>query len=326
MSPLVSILIPCYNAQRWIAQAIESSLAQTWPEKEVIVVDDGSTDGSLDVIRQFDGRVRWETGPNRGGGAARNRLLELARGEWLQYLDADDYLRPRKIEAQVEFIREHPNCDIVCSPTAWERVEHGELVCTDEVIPEPRDAWVLLARWRLPQTGGPLWRRDALKDVGGWRIGQPCCQEHELYFRLLAAKSRFEYCDSCLAVYRDWDHGGRVTRKSIDEVNRQRLLIMDLIESHLAKHNDLTPIRRYAINDLRHMIARDVWHQNLAWATTIMKRIQSSDAEYYPGAMLPSPKLYSLAYRLFGFRGAQLLALARHAVRSRLSFQVVHRR
>ena len=87
MTPFVSILIPCFNAERWIAQAIESALAQTWPHKEVIVVDDGSTDGSLEVIRRFDGRVRWESGPNRGGNVARNRLLELSNGEWLQYLE-----------------------------------------------------------------------------------------------------------------------------------------------------------------------------------------------------------------------------------------------
>src|SRR5260370_32907136 len=80
MSPLVSILVPFFNAERWIAQAIESALAQTWPEKEVIVVDDGSTDRSLDIIRRFDGRIRWETGPNRGSNVTRNRLLELARG------------------------------------------------------------------------------------------------------------------------------------------------------------------------------------------------------------------------------------------------------
>ena len=80
MTKFVSILIPCYNAERWIAQAIESALAQTWSEKEIIVVDDGSTDHSLEVIRQFDGRIWWETGPNRGGNVARNRLLELARG------------------------------------------------------------------------------------------------------------------------------------------------------------------------------------------------------------------------------------------------------
>src|SRR3984957_14870258 len=116
MMPLVSILIPCYNAERWVAQAIESALRQTWPEKEIIVVDDGSTDASLAIIQSFGDRIRWETGPNRGGNVARNRLLDLARGEWLQYLDADDYLLPLKIERQVGFLREHPTCDVVYSP------------------------------------------------------------------------------------------------------------------------------------------------------------------------------------------------------------------
>src|SRR6266567_2699606 len=77
--------------------------------------------------------------------------------------------------------------NIIYSPTAWERVEHGKLVCTDTIIPQPWDPWVLLARWLLPQTGGTLWRTASVGAVGGWRAGQPCCQEHELYLRLLAA-------------------------------------------------------------------------------------------------------------------------------------------
>ena len=234
MSPLVSILIPCFNAEHWIAQAIESALAQTWPEKEIIVVDDGSTDGSLDVIRQFDGRIRWETGPNRGGNAARNRLLELARGEWLQYLDADDYLLPEKIARQVEFARVHPDCDVICSPTVGEKMVEWPSHRIEMVFPPPHDPWILLALWQLPQTGGPLWRRSALEKVGGWRIGQPCCQEHELYFRLLEARCRFEFFDVCLAVYRDWEHASRVSWKPRFAVERQRLLILDRIENFYA--------------------------------------------------------------------------------------------
>src|ERR1700732_3161240 len=129
----VSILIPCYNAERWVAQAIESALAQTWSEKEVIVMDDGSRDGSLEVIKSFGARIVWETGPNRGGNVARNRLLELARGEWLQYLDADDYLLPLKIERQVTFLREHPACDVVYSPVLW--VNWSEQKIEQEVTP-----------------------------------------------------------------------------------------------------------------------------------------------------------------------------------------------
>src|SRR5205809_573285 len=134
MKPLVSILIPCFNAERWIAQCIESALAQTWPEKEVIVVDDGSTDRSLEIINRFG---------------------------------------------------------------------NGEVICSDTRIPPPWDPWVLLASWRLPQTGGPLWRKASLLKVSGWRPDQPCCQEHELYFRLLASGCRFEHCGGCFAVYRD---------------------------------------------------------------------------------------------------------------------------
>jgi glycosyltransferase involved in cell wall biosynthesis len=98
---LVSILIPCFNAERWIGQAIESALAQTYSPTEIIVVDDGSTDRSLDIIKGFGQRIRWETGPNRGANATRNRLLTLARAPWLQYLDVDDYLLPDKVERQM---------------------------------------------------------------------------------------------------------------------------------------------------------------------------------------------------------------------------------
>ena len=99
--PLVSILIPCHNAEAFVADAIESALGQTHPNVEVVVVDDGSTDRSLEVIRSYDGRIRWETGPCRGACAARNRALALSLGEFIQFLDSDDLLLPQKIERQL---------------------------------------------------------------------------------------------------------------------------------------------------------------------------------------------------------------------------------
>ena len=308
MSPLVSILIPCFNAEHLVAQAIESALAQTWPAKEVIVVDDGSTDGSPEVIRQFDGRIRWETGPNRGGNAARNRLLDLSNGEWLQYLDADDYLRPGKVGAQIEFAREHPDCEVIYSATASEIMQDGQLACEEHEIPEPHDPWILLAHWELPQTGGPLWNKRALERVGGWRIGQPCCQEHELYFRLLETGAHFAHCDCCLAVYRQWDHGVRISNSLPQEAYRQRLLIMDRIETHLKKQNELSPARHAAINDTRHAAARMFWRQDRAWARKIAESIRASDPNYLPWDQPASPRLYSAAYWLLGFEAAQVLA------------------
>ncbi len=115
----VSIIIPCYNAEKYVAEAIQSALDQTYPHCEVIVIDDGSTDGSLEVIKCFGDKIRWETGPNRGGCAARNRGLELAQGEWIQFLDADDLISAEKIERQMELARLHrPNVLISCQ---WKR-------------------------------------------------------------------------------------------------------------------------------------------------------------------------------------------------------------
>jgi len=108
----VSVLIPCFNAEKWIGQAILSALSQSHPYKEVLVVDDGSTDNSLEIIQSFGNQIRYETGPNRGGNVARNRLLDLARGEWLQYLDADDYLFPDKIAQQLPY---STNADVIYS-------------------------------------------------------------------------------------------------------------------------------------------------------------------------------------------------------------------
>ncbi len=316
MTALVSILIPVYNGERFVEQAIESALAQTWPAKEVIVVDDGSTDRSLELIKKFDGRIRWETGPNRGGNTARNRLLELARGEWLQYLDADDYLLPEKVERQLSFVHEHPDYDIICSPLIWEKMENDLLFCVKTQFPEPYDPWILLALWYLPQTGGTLWKRSALESVGGWRVEQPCCQEHELYFRFLEADCRFGFRDGCFAVYRDWDHSLRVTQRVPGEVDRQRLIILDRIENCLKERGQLTPARRQAVNDARHQVARKVWLIDRPRAFDVVRKINDSDPHFCPKTGPASPPLYQFAYRMLGFRGAQWVAAFRRMVMS----------
>src|SRR6478736_5222717 len=102
MTPLVSILIPAYNAERWISDTIQSALKQTWPRKEIIVVDDGSRDQTLRVARHFASKnVSVVTQENQSASAARNRALELCQGDYIQWLDADDLLSPDKVAKQV---------------------------------------------------------------------------------------------------------------------------------------------------------------------------------------------------------------------------------
>src|SRR4029079_2135106 len=103
MPHLVSILIPAYNAECWIAHTVRSALAQTWPRTEIIVVDDGSRDRTLSIARHFASKsVSVVTQDNQGGSAARNRAFRLCQVDFIQWLDADDLLSPNKIARQME--------------------------------------------------------------------------------------------------------------------------------------------------------------------------------------------------------------------------------
>jgi glycosyltransferase involved in cell wall biosynthesis len=305
---LVSILIPCYNAERWIAQCIESALAQTWPDKEVIVVDDGSTDGSLAIIKSFGDRIRWESGPNRGGNAARNRLLELAAGEWLQYLDADDYLLPEKITHQMACLEQHPTADILYSQVLIEAPQPdgapGSLESSP--LPEPHDPWIHLARWRLPQTGGSLWRKQAVVGAGGWDENMPCCQEHELYLRLLTSGAVFVHCPDGGAVYRMWSEG-TVSRREPLKVAQTRLQVLGRLQDILAKRGDLGAARLHAINLTRFETARKLWSTEQSAAMEIMKTVQETEPEFRPEGAAGGT-LYRIAYAVAGFAAAEKVA------------------
>jgi glycosyltransferase involved in cell wall biosynthesis len=105
LKPLVSILIPAFNAQEWISDTLRSAVAQTWERKEIIVVDDGSTDETLAIARRFESDcTRVVTQENQGAAASRNKAFSLSQGDYIQWLDADDLLAPDKIERQMEVL------------------------------------------------------------------------------------------------------------------------------------------------------------------------------------------------------------------------------
>lgn len=302
----MSVLIPCHNAERWIGAAIESVLAQTWRETEIVVVDDGSTDGSLEVIRQFGGRIQWETGPNRGAAAARNRLLKLAQGEWVQYLDADDWLIPDKIERQIAFLPKYANVDILFGPITLEHWSPESVYMESCAIPEPRDPHILLARWQLPQTGAPLFRKQALLDVAGWKEDQPCCQEHELYLRLLMDGKRFVYVEAGGAVYRIWSEA-TLSRRNKALTRRERRKITDRLETYLQQTGQMNADRLWAINQSRFEMARMAWLSDRAEAVEIVGQIQWSQPEFLP-ADAAAPRAYRTLYRWMGFGRAEKIA------------------
>ncbi|HTQ41039.1 MAG TPA: glycosyltransferase [Pirellulales bacterium] len=203
--PLVSILIPCFNAEKYVGEAIESALAQTYPRIEVVVVDDGSTDGSLDVIRSFGRRIRCETGPKRGACAARNQALRLSGGEFIQFLDADDLLEPMKIAMQLPMLLADEADIVLCRGLLFGDTRPA---CPIKriVLPTPTaDAFIFLLNHPVG-TENPLHRRSCLEKVGGFREDLPRAQEGNLHCRLGAAGARLRAVDALL--FRHRDHNG----------------------------------------------------------------------------------------------------------------------
>jgi GT2 family glycosyltransferase len=303
----VSILIPCYNAERWVAEAIQSALDQTHEDKEIIVVDDGSTDGSLEIIQSFGDQIKWETGPNQGGNVTRNRLLELSTGEWLQYLDADDYLLPEKVSAQLEEARDPSSYDLLWSPGIYEYWNEDGTVRQEPQTLHDEDPWVALIRWRLPQTGASLWRSSKVKSVGGWKPDQPRCQEHELYLRLLQHDARFKFCPSALSVYRQWSLD-TVCRRDPLSTTRTRMQVVENAESILQSSGRLTQNLRTQLLATRVQCARSCYSLDRGFSVGLARLgIEKSGMRTLPVEPW-FPKVYRRLFRFYGFSFAEALA------------------
>ena len=236
MHPLVSVVIPCYNAENDIGEAIQSALDQTYPNVEVIVIDDGSTDGSLEVIRSFDERIRWETGPNRGAPAARNRGVELARGEIVQFLDADDLLHPDKLERQVEAALLNRPVLTFCRCNTI--LKEGSKVVSGARFNDEDS--VVTALLNVILTSAPLHWKDQLVSIGGFREDLPCAQEWDLHLRLACGGVAFAVLPECLYTVRCRE-GGLGSNK-LQQVNQRSRIMWDAYR-YLEKVGQLTPRR-----------------------------------------------------------------------------------
>lgn len=181
-APLVSVLLPVHNGARLVAQAIESVLAQTWPARELIVVDDGSTDATADVIAAYEHHVRPLRQRNRGPAAARNAGLDAARGELIAWIDHDDLWPPDRLEVQVNYLVERPDVDVVLGlqevrvesgvePPDWFRAER--LPAPGEALPNRAPIYpppTMMARRSAFALNGPFSTKMAISDDADWLL------------------------------------------------------------------------------------------------------------------------------------------------------------
>lgn len=307
MKPLVSILIPAFNAQKWIRDCISSALVQSWCPKEIIVVDDGSQDDTFRIVKSYASSiVNVITQQNSGASSARNRALSKAQGDYIQWLDADDILVPDKISKQMEGAEHGINSRILLS-SAWGRFYERP----ETAIFKADYLWENLEpkEWLFRKIDNNLWMaieswlvsRKLTEMAGPWNEKLSLDDDGEYFCRVLSNASEIKFiCESRSLCRRDnlgLSHNFNLNNQKLDS---QMLSILSYIntmrrmeESERTRNACLKLLNRFAIY---------VYPERL----DIFNRMQLTAIQL--GGELKHPELrpkYRLIQKLFGWRLAK---------------------
>jgi glycosyltransferase involved in cell wall biosynthesis len=307
MKPLVSILIPAYNAEQWIAQTLRSALDQTWPRKEIIVVDDGSRDDTAGTARQFNSKeVSVVSMENGGAAAARNHAMRLAQGDYIQWLDADDLLSPNKIERQLASMSESDNRRVLLS-APWAHFYYRTRCARFHPTSLWQDLspveWLLRKmgeNWHM-QTATWLTSRELAEAAGPWDTRMISDDDGEYYCRILLASVGTRFVPEAKVFYRvtslnRWSYVGSSNKKK-DAL----LLSMKLHVKYIRSLEDSARVRKACITYLQTKCI-DFYPER----PDIVAELQSLATEL--GGSLEAPRLrwkYAWMKPVFGWEAAK---------------------
>lgn len=297
--PLVSVIIPCYNAAGVVERAVASAFAQSHRPLEVICVDDGSTDETAQVLAQLQERyseLQVIHQPNGGAPRARNAGLAVATGEYIQFLDADDELLPGKIARQIT-LAETEGADIVAGSYTRHFVD-GPAVTR---IASSGAVWETLVWTRLGITSANLFRTTSVRATGGWTAGLKSHQEYDLMFRLLKEGAAVAFDPVLGATI--YQQANSISTAS-DTNDRRMMAFVHEVRHHLRAQNveggTLQVVDDALFGLVRGVYARDPEAGRSALGTYL-------DGSYRPRPSAATSRYYVLLYRFLGFEKAQRL-------------------
>ncbi len=300
---LVSVIVPCFNAARWIRETLASVRAQTGVSLQVIVVDDGSTDATAEIVAREFPRVELVQTTNQGASAARNRGLAAARGDVIQFLDADDVLLPRKIETQLGALREK-NADVVYGDWQYLMPQREGTFRPAQTVARAMDAEPELALF----TGfwSPLcvylFTRAVVDKTGGFNPALPLLEDARFVFDCARHGARFEYVPGVVAHYRL--HAAQISRRDPREFARERFGLAR--EVHQAwKQAGMTAPRRAALLQVYGNVARSAFELDRATFDAAYRELLALDPAYIP----PGPRGLKFVSRWVGYPRAEQFAL-----------------
>lgn len=305
-TPLVSVLIPCYNAERWVAETLDSVFTQTWPNLEVILVNDGSTDGTNKILERYHARgLKVIDQPNGGQTAALNRCLEAARGEFIQYLDADDLLAADKIAIQMNRLSATPNC---IASAEWARFSTDpsqsmfkrystwqDMAPVDWLVEDWQVGGGMMypAMWLLPRT--------IVQRIGPWREDLNLTNDTEYFTRAVLASDCVLFCPGARTYYRSGVAGSLSGTKTHRGWTSQ-FQVIDSCVTRLLAREDSDRTRRVCS-----MLWQRFAHACYPYAPELARQALRSATTLHPARLPPEGGgLFLLLARLMGWKLARM--------------------
>lgn len=291
---LISVVMACHNAAPFVREAVDCVLGQSHPEIELIVVDDGSTDASRDILRSYGDRIRLIEQANAGPYPARNRGLGAARGEFVAFLDADDWWDRQALEKMHDALVAN---DADLAYCGWQNVGEG-VVAAPYVPPayERQDAVADFVRSCPWPIHGALMRRSLVERLGGFSVRRFSSMDYDLWLRTLALTRNIVRVPEVLAFYR-WHGSGQVSavkwRQVLDALAAQR----DFIAANPQLVAHLTPAYLHDVTEgqVLRQAYRAFWKRDLLSAQKLFRHAAWSracglrDLRYVLCALLPMP-------------------------------------
>lgn len=244
MEPLVSILIPAYNAEKWLADTLRSALAQTWSRKEIVIVDDGSKDRTLALAQRFESdTVKVISQSNQGAAATRNKAYSLCKGDYIQWLDADDLLAPDKIAKQVEAAGGVANPKLLLSGE-WGsfryRASGAKFIRSGLWCDLPRAEWLMrkMEQNVYMQTASWLVSRELTQSAGPWDTRLLGDDDGEYFCRVLLASEGVRFVPAAKVYYRQAATGSLSHIGASDRKREAQWISMELHMSYLRSLDD----------------------------------------------------------------------------------------
>lgn len=275
-SPLISVIMPCFNAERYVEAAVLSALGQTLGDVELVVVDDGSTDGSLAVLKHLQarlpGRLQLLSSSRQGPYPARNLGLRAARGAFIAFLDADDYWEPDFLQSMFDALTSGQADIAYCG---WQNVGEGAPGGQPYVPPayedeDPVEHFLRACPWPIHAA---LIRREVIDAVGGFSERMFSSMDYDLWIRLLTVTRRMVRVPRVLAYYR-WHGSGQISAVKWRQVLHAWQVRRDFVEANPALVAHLPGARRRELVDAVLLEQGRIlfWRRDLAGAQPLLRQ------------------------------------------------------